>query len=258
MKNLKHISLIFVWLCFISHAIAATPAELKNWVDQGNNFYKNEQYENAVDAYKKALHSDYQSAEVYFNLGNAYYKLRQVAPAIYNYEKALQIKPNDSEIKTNLKYAQQMTIDDIQAIPKVGFSNMLKSFVSILPYDSWAWLGVILFFAMFLFFVGYYLAQSSVQKRAFFALVFVCFGFGAISTYAGFKNKALSKKDIYAIVFAESAEVVSEPKKNADLAFTLHEGTKVSVLESNETWSKIMIADGKRGWILDKDIKKLK
>ncbi|UYW02649.1 tetratricopeptide repeat protein [Flavobacterium agricola] len=255
---MKHISLIFVWLCFVSHAIAATPAELKKWVEQGNAFYQQEKYEDAIDAYQKALHSDYQSAAVYFNLGNAYYKLRDIAPAIYNYEKALQLSPNDAEIKTNLKYAQQMTIDDIKVVPKVGFREMIQNFVSILSYNAWAWVSVVSFFAMLAFFIGYYFGHSSTQKRAFFSLFFVCFGVGAISFFAGFKNKALSKQNVYAIVFADAAEVLSEPKKNADEAFVLHEGTKVKVLESNETWTKIMIADGKRGWVLDKDIKKLK
>lgn len=258
MRGLKYIGFIFFWLCCITQAMASNPTELKKWVEQGNSYYKQEKYKEAIDAYKKAITSDYESADVYFNLGNAYYKLRDIAPAVYNYEKALLISPNDSEIKTNLKYAQQMTIDDIKTIPKVGFSEMIKSFVNVFHYDTWAWIAVVSFFAMLGVFIGYYFGNTSTQKRTFFALAFVFLGFGILSVFSGFKNRSIGKKDVYAIVFAESADVLSEPKKNADEAFVLHEGTKVAVLESNDTWTKIMLADGKRGWILDKDIKKLK
>ena len=258
MKVCKYITFVFVWLCFITQAIASTPAELKKWVDQGNSFYKQDKYEEAISAYQKAINSNYISADVYFNLGNAYYKLRQIAPAIYNYEKALQLNPNDVEIKTNLKYAQQMTIDDIKPIPKVGFSHMIKSFVNVVHYDTWAWVAVVSFFVMLAFFIGYYFGSTTTQKRTFFSMFFVFLAVGIVSFFAGFKNKSLTKQNVYAIVFSDEAEVLSEPKKNADEAFVLHEGTKVAILESNETWTKIMIADGKKGWILDKDIKKLK
>lgn len=258
MKSLKHISFVFVWLCFITHAIASTPSELKKWVDQGNSFYKQEKYQEAITAYQKAINSNYDSADVYFNLGNANYKLKNIASAVYNYEKALQLNPNDSEVKTNLKYAQQMAIDDIKPLPKVGFSQMIKSFVNVIHYDTWAWMSVVSFFVMLGCFIGYYFGNTSAQKRTFFTFVFVFFGLGLLSVFSGFKNKSLSKQEVYAIVFAEQTKVLSEPKKTADEAFILHEGTKVAVLESNDTWTKIMIADGKRGWILDKDIKKLK
>ena len=161
-------------------------------------------------------------------------------------------------MQTNLKYAQRMTIDDIKEIPKVGFAQMIKSFVNIMHYDTWAWLAVISFFIMLGCFIGYYLGTSTTQKRIFFILFFVFIGLGAISFTSGFKNRDIVNKEVFAIVFTDVISVKSEPKNNADEAFTLHEGTKVAILESNHTWTKIQIADGKQGWLLDKDIKKLK
>jgi SH3-like domain-containing protein len=45
---------------------------------------------------------------------------------------------------------------------------------------------------------------------------------------------------------------------NSDKIFTLHEGTKVLVLDSVDSWKKIRIADGKIGWIVDEEIKILR
>lgn len=258
MKSFKYITSIFVWLYFITQVGATTPTDLQKWISQGNSFYEKDQYEQAVEAYQKAITPEFQSAEVYFNLGNAYYKLRQIAPAVYNYEMALLLKPNDSEILTNLKYAQRMTLDDIKEVPKVGFSEMIKSFVTTLHYDAWAWLGVGSFFVMLLSFMGYYFGSTTAQKRMFFIFIFIAIGAGLISIASGFKHKAIIENQVYAVVFADEVRVNSEPKSNAEEAFTLHEGTKVLVIDSNHTWSKIQIQDGKQGWILDKDIKKLK
>lgn len=258
MKKLKHIQFILIWLCFISQAIGSNISELQKWVAQGNSFYEKSEYQNAVTAYEKALNGNYESAALYFNLANAHYKLKNIAPAIYNYEKALLLNPSDVDVQTNLKYAQRMTIDDIKEIPKVGFAQMIKSFVNIMHYDTWAWLAVISFFIMLGCFIGYYLGTSTTQKRIFFILFFVFIGLGAISFTSGFKNRDIVNKEVFAIVFTDVISVKSEPKNNADEAFTLHEGTKVAILESNHTWTKIQIADGKQGWLLDKDIKKLK
>lgn len=258
MKSFKYITSIFVWLYFITQVGATTPTDLQKWVSQGNSFYQKDQYEQAIEAYQKAITTDYQSAEVYFNLGNSYYKLKQIAPAVYNYEMALLLKPNDAEIITNLKYAQRMTLDDIKEVPKVGFANLIKSFVNTLHYDTWAWLGVGSFFVMLLSFMGYYFGATTVQKRIFFIFIFVAIAIGIVSIAAGFKNKSIIDKEVYAVVFTDVVKVNSEPKATAEEAFTLHEGTKVLVLDSNHTWSKIQIQDGKQGWILDKDIKKLK
>lgn len=74
---------------------------------------------------------------------------------------------------------------------------------------------------------------------------------------------AISEKNHYesekpAIVFAEMVLVKSEPQKASNTVFTLHEGTKVFVLESLENWRKIQLTDGTEGWIEKTGIKEVK
>lgn len=57
------------------------------------------------------------------------------------------------------------------------------------------------------------------------------------------------ENNIEAVIFSSEADVKSAPTNSSDLYFELHEGTKVKVLESLDTWRKIKIADGKMGWI---------
>ena len=74
---------------------------------------------------------------------------------------------------------------------------------------------------------------------------------------------AISEKDHYerekpAIVFAEMVLVKSEPQSASNTVFTLHEGTKVFVLETLDSWKKIQLTDGTEGWIEKTAIKEVK
>ena len=59
----------------------------------------------------------------------------------------------------------------------------------------------------------------------------------------------------YAIVMRPVSSVKSSPsaESSKDL-FVLHEGTKVSILDSVGKWYNISLSDGRQGWIPESDI----
>ncbi len=226
--------------------------------EKGNDFYRKGKYEQAITEYESVLASQQHSAELYFNLGNSYYKLNKVAPAIYNYEKALVLNPNDAEITNNLKFAQKMQIDEIKEIPAVGFSKMVHDFASIFHYNTWAWISVGFSTLFLLFFVGYYFSQITLSKRIFFFGMFVLVFLLLMSVLAAISEKNDFENEKPAIVFAEMTLVKSEPQKASNTVITLHEGTKVFVLEALDNWKKIQLTDGTEGWIEKSAIKEVK
>ncbi|WP_269226850.1 tetratricopeptide repeat protein [Flavobacterium eburneipallidum] len=226
--------------------------------EKGNDLYQKGKYELAIKEYESILAGKKESAELYFNLGNCYYKLNKVAPAIYNYEKALVLNPDDAEITNNLKFAQKLQIDEIKVVPTVGFSKMIQDFTSVFHYNTWAWIAVG-FSVLFLgFFVGYYFSQTTLSKRIFFIAMFVLLLFLLISVSAGISEKNDFENDKPAIVFAAVIEIKSEPQKSSNTIFSLHEGTKVFVLETLNNWRKIQLTDGTEGWIEKTAIKEVK
>ena len=226
--------------------------------DKGNEHYRKGNYEGAVEAYESILKSKKESAEVYFNLGNAYYKLNRVAPAIFNYEKALLLNPGDTEIANNLKFAQKLQIDDVKEVPKVGFSKMIEDVTSKVNYNTWAKFAIGGAVAVLLFFIGYYFSGTTLIKRLFFVMMFVGIAFIALSIFAAIFQKSTDDSERPAIVFAPVLLVKSEPQANAQDAFTLHEGTKVYVIEVLDNWRKVALADGNQGWVEQSAIKELK
>jgi tetratricopeptide (TPR) repeat protein len=244
---------IFYILLFVSQVFFA-----QTGFEKGNDLYKDGKYELAAKAYESVLATNKESAELYFNLGNCYYKLQKTAPSIYNYEKALVLDPNNKEALNNIKFAQKRTIDEIKVIPKVGFGKLLRDFTGIYPFETWACISIGFAVLFLLFFIGYYFSQTGVIKRLFFLGMFIVLLFVLMSVAAAFFEKSHFDNERPAIVFAESAEVRSEPQNASGTVFVLHEGTKVYVEETLESWKKIQLTDGTEGWIESKAIKEVK
>ncbi|MCV9927768.1 tetratricopeptide repeat protein [Flavobacterium sp. LS1R49] len=227
--------------------------------EKGNTLYQESKYEQAAQEYENVIKVDKkQSAELYYNLGNCYYKLNKVAPAIYNYEKALVLNPNHVETLNNLKFAKKLTIDEIKEVPKVGFAKLIRNFTGKYDYNTWAWISVGIASAFLLCFIGYYFSQLTRSKRIFFIGMFLVLLALLVSLTAGFLEKSHFDNEKPAIVFAEIAEVRSEPQKAGSPIFTLHEGTKVYVKESLQNWKKIELTDGTEGWIEAPAVKEVK
>ncbi len=247
MKNLLYILLLLPQI-FLA----------QNGFEKGNELYRKNQFQEAVQAYESVLKTNKQSAELYFNLGNSYYKLNKVAPAIYNFEKALLLKPNDKDILNNLAFAQKLQIDEVKDVPEVGFGKILTNLTSSRHYNSWAWVAVFGSFFILLFFIGYYFSHRTLLKRIFFGGMFLSGIVLVLAIFASISEKTNDELFRPAIVFDEMVAVKAEPKTESSDAFILHEGTKVEVKENLDEWRRIALPDGTDGWIKASSIKELK
>lgn len=245
-------------ILFLFLSISAFATDMANPFADGNDYYKKENYKAAITSYESVLASGQESAELYFNLGNSYFKLHQVAPSIYNFEKALLLNPESTEAKINLDYAKKLRIDDIKELPKVGFSKLIQDFTSSYSYDTWAWISVSLAFGFLLFFIGYFFSDKAIIKRTFFTGMFILLVAIFVTILAAFLEKRFSEKNRPAIVFAEITLLKNEPKISGKTLFTIHEGSKVYVLEVKENWKKVELTDETVGWIESSSIKELK
>jgi len=233
-------------------------AQSNKLFDEATAAYNSGEYEKAIAFYTDILDDGEHSAAVYYNLGNSYYKLNKIAESIYFYEKALLLSPNDEEVKTNLSYAQNMTIDAIDTIPETGLSKLYKSVTGKLTFDQWAYLAVALIIIFVLLYILFYYANSSTLKRWSFIgsilALFICI----IAIVFAFIQRSDFKDLQPAIIFAEESSIKSEPNISSQQVFVIHAGTKVNVLDQLDEWNKIKLADGKTGWIQKNELKLLK
>jgi tetratricopeptide (TPR) repeat protein len=258
MSKLKIIGLLKKGLLMIILLLAMSNfAQNGPLFEQGKELYKAEKYQEAVNSWMKILESKKHSAELYYNLGNAHYKLNNIGPSIYYFEKALLLSPNDSDIKNNLAFAENATVDDIEPLPKTIFYKWYHSVSETLTFDGWAIAAVSFSVSFVSLFLLYYFSYSEGKKRLFFVAALISILLLGMSFLMAFSTFDEAIKNQPAIIFSESIEVREAPSLGSETAFTLHEGTKVQIIEKDSDWALIEIANGKEGWIPLSDLKEL-
>ncbi len=252
-RNLYRIWMLLLLLTFTTLRAQAVDSLFV----QANKLYQSEKYAEALQVYSDIEKKGIVSYELYYNIANTYYKTNEVAQSVYYYEKALQIKPNDDDVLFNLDFANRMTIDNIEPLPKSIGDNYRENVVLRYTYNTWATLAVVFAILFAVLFLLYHFSAFTSRKRLFFISSLVCAVLVFIAVTLAYQNKTLVEKANFAIVFAPQVSVKNAPTMNSELNFTLHEGTKVQILETLDNWRKIKIADGKIGWMDVRDLKEL-
>ncbi|WP_299014695.1 tetratricopeptide repeat protein [uncultured Polaribacter sp.] len=242
-------------LLIIAHSV--TGQHVDSLFVTANTLYKNGELEKAIETYKAIEKQELISSELYYNLGNAYYKLNKVGPTIYYYEKALKLNPLNEDVRNNLIFAKRLALDNIEDVPKTVLQKFNANYLQKLSYNQWAVVCVVLSFLASLLFLLFYFAENPSLKRIYFTASSIGFIALIFSVFITYNQYNFAKNNKEAIIFAEKTEIRNAPTLNSEEVFTLHEGTKVIVLDAIDNWKKIKIADGKQGWIIASEIKEL-
>jgi tetratricopeptide (TPR) repeat protein len=211
--------------------------------------YDSKKYKAAIENYEKLLKSGYKAWQLYYNLGNAYYRDKQLGKAIYNYELARKLQPNDEDVRINLGIATAKTIDKIDSKENFFISAVKSNVLSSFSTKGWAWLSIIsmiLFCGLIFLFVS---SQSMIVKRLSFVFAFILLiGFFA-SYFLGLSALHSKYENKFAIILSKECRIMNEPTPSATSKFSLHEGTKIRVVENNGDWVLIKLDNGNEGWV---------
>lgn len=222
--------------------------------DSAKKAYEKQQFKTAIAQYEKIVESGSTSAALHYNLGNAYYRNGQLGKAIYHYEIAKKMSPNDEDVLNNLRLASSKTIDKID-VKENFFVNSVKSNVyTFFSTSGWAWASILLLFASALFYILYITAAKTSGKRIGFWLGSLCLIGVIVSFCIGYGALHDLQKKSQAVITSATIQVVNAPNESAKAQFSLHEGTKVNVLESNGQWTSIRLDNGNEGWVKTSDI----
>ena len=210
--------------------------------------YEKRNYQQAIKDYEELLQNGV-SYEVYYNLGNAYYRLDNIPRAILSYERALRLSPNDEDVRVNLKMAQSKTIDKIIPEPKIFLYEWYKGFVNMMNIEGWAYTAIICIIFTIILVLLYLFAENSRLRLLGFWGGILALLFFIFSNIFAFQQLDYLHDKTDAIVISSSVIVKDSPYKGAKDKFVLHEGTKVEILDTANSWVNVHIADGRNGWI---------
>ena len=249
---------IFIFLMgLVAPVFSQTSKDVKEEFLKANEMYRKESYEKAIEIYQSIIDKGYESTELHYNVANAYYKLNQIAPSIFHYEKALQIDPANEDAKINLEFAKKMCLDIIEPLPDTLWQRFLKKYIFTISNEIWAWVCIGLSQLFVLFFLLFYFAKATAKRRLFFSIFSFSFLFLAIVFVLSWQQNYYHQHNRLAIIFQKKVAVQDAPNEHSNTVFSLHEGTKVLVLDQVSDWKKIKIADGQIGWIERNALKEL-
>lgn len=249
MKNIFSTSIIKLLLTSFLISLSLAQSGADYFFEQGNQSYRNGNYTEAIEFYQRILDAGYESGRLYYNLGNSYYKLDKIGHAILYYEKSKEFLPNDPEVNFNLELARLKVIDRLEMPPRFflfEWWDTLKYFFSI---SQLTYIAIIAYFLSAISLILYLFLKTDKIRRLLFSLFLVLLILTLLSGYFLFASIHEEKTNQYAILLSPNVTVLSAPEENGTEVFILHEGIKVRLADQRENWLKIMLPDGKSGWI---------
>jgi tetratricopeptide (TPR) repeat protein len=249
MKHITHKIIVITLLFTYGFSFATTGLQQK-----AEKAYGVKNYREAIMAYEAILKEGAVSYKLYYNLGNAYYKNNEIGKAIYSYELANKLEPNNQDIKNNLRIANQKTIDKIESKENFFIGAIKSGLVTALSTSGWAWLSIISLSAALLMAFMFFVSNTIALKRMGFFLSGISFIIFIGSMVLGFTDLNDKRVIKFAIILSRESKIHEEPSTESASKFSLHEGTRVSVLEANATWTNIKLENGNEGWIKTADV----
>lgn len=216
---------------------------------KANALYSEKRYEEAALIYKELIDAGYNNFELYYNLGNCYYQQNKLPYAILNYERAKKIAPNDEELMLNLNIANAKIIDIIEPLPKFFLIAWYESIRNSYSSSSWTIISIVSFCVSLIGLAGFLYFGLPIARKLFFASAAAVLALSIGSfIFAGEMQQIENNRDT-AIIISPSITIKNSPDDNSTSLFTLHEGTKVKILDSIKNWNKVRIANGNIGWL---------
>lgn len=224
---------------------------------EGNEAYQQGKIAEAVDIYESIMRNGYMSGPLYYNLGNAYYRAGNISRAILNYERALRLMPGDDDLRHNLRLANLMITDKIEPTPRLFLWDYVDAVKNAFTLEAVTWLayGALVLAAVFLclFILGrtYTLRKVGLWGGAVSMLILVLF----VALFF-VKLQDMNRRN-EAVVIAGVVAVKNSPDEKSSDAFVLHGGVKVQIVDQLSTWVKVRLADGKVGWMEEKETERI-
>ncbi len=206
--------------------------------DAANQAFAQGRAAEATRGYESIIAKQGYSAPVLFNLANAQSREGKVGQAILSYERARWLAPRDPDIAANHRLALQRA-----NLPMVALGWPLRC-AGWLSLDGWAGLGAgsLLLLAASLPLALLAVRARPVLRLARFAAVLVfLISVVAIGSRWGELDRA--------VVTAKEATARISPVTIAQTAFTLPEGSLVSVVRSHGSFTLIRNLEGHQGWV---------
>jgi tetratricopeptide (TPR) repeat protein len=212
---------------------------------KANEAYRKADYQSAIKLYGDltAIHS--RNATLHYNLANSFYRDGRLGESILHYERALRIEPRNADIRNNLAFVQSMLeyrVEDTRNWYVRTGEQILMRFTEreVVIFTALCYALLVGSWCVALFFRSG--APWSWRRKS--ALVVLL-----IALVLLFSKNLETRFFRDAIVLDDEVEVRYGPSDADQTAFRLGTGLKVYVVDRRPEWSRILLVNGKGGWV---------
>lgn len=223
---------------------------------RGNEAYLHGDYAAAVAAYEQLDHEGLVSADLFFNLGDAYFRQGNLGRAIWSFERAATLEPDDDDVRFNLEQARKAAArrarDKIEGADR---EPLWIRAVSALAPSTETWLFVASYLALFVvLFVRRRAGEDARGPLGAGAAIL-----GAVALLAGvlLAGRAYLDRVPFGVVLPDALAVKEGADTNYKTSFQVHAGLRVRLLDRDQDWLRVRLANGLEGWVRGQDVGRL-
>jgi tetratricopeptide (TPR) repeat protein len=223
----------------------AAEADQLTLFTEANKRYNDEDYRAAAEGYARIILSGLRNGEMYYNLGNSYFKLGMLGKAILSYRLAERYLPRDQDLTTNLAYAREMTRDKIESRQLTSFFNEFCFWYSKLNLKE----------LLLVFLMANALCWALALARLWLNKDYWRYLFLAVLLLTVVLALSLGIKVYHSSFSADAVVITRDVAVRAGIGssntalFQLHDGVECRIIQQEQDWVKLELADGKRGWV---------
>jgi tetratricopeptide (TPR) repeat protein len=237
--------------------LAAASAARADLIDEawrrGNDAYFRGDYPAAVAAYEQLDRQGVVSRDLYYNLGVAYFRQGSLGRAVWSFERAVDLDPEDEDARFNLvqtrKLAERRVHDKIEGAER---DPVWIRAVTFFTASQQTWIFLLLYLGCFTLLFLWRRARDA--SRAVLGAGAALVGVAAALIGVLLAGRAVLDRLPFGVVLPDVVAVKEGADPNYRTSFSVHAGLRVRLLERDQDWLRIRLANGLEGWVRDQDV----
>jgi tetratricopeptide (TPR) repeat protein len=220
---------------------------------RGNEAYLHGDYAAAVAAYQEVDRQGPSSADVAFNLGDAYFHKGALGPSIWAFERALSLDPNDDDARYNLDKARKLATR--RAHDRMEGEDKDPAWMRLcggIATATATWFFVAVYLGFFAALIARRWARG--EWRTALTAGASVLAAGALLTGALLAGRVYLDRIPFGVLLPDEVAVKEGADTNYRTSFDAHAGLRVRIVDRDQDWVRVRLANGLEGWVRAQEI----
>ena len=223
---------------------------------RGNDAYFRGDFAGAIAAYEQLDRQNVASGDLYYNLGVAHFRQGSLGRAIWAFERALGVDPDDEDARFNLaqarKLAERRVLDKIENAEREALWIRVATFFTT-STETWLFVGLYLGCFVLLFLRR----RAADDSRAALTAGAAILGTGALLAGILLLGRMNLDRIPFGVVLPDMVAVKEGADASYRTSFEVHAGLRVRLLDRDQDWVRVRLANGLEGWLRAEDVGRL-